>query len=186
MKQFNSYLDHIDMEIWTNLCHNYGEIKYYKKGSEFVSIGKVAKYIGSIKEGSLKYVVYSSTFEETVIALESVGGFAGSFPFSLNNLPSIVSIIANTDSLIECVPVTILKTLKDSDIAFEKFLTHSLEALFYNLYHKFVDIYSLSPKDRYVKLIEDFPNLFEIFKIKDIASLLNISTQHLYRIRKAF
>ena len=185
MKNFNSYLDHIDMEIWKELCQEYGEIRQYKKGEEFVSIGEMGQYIGLVRKGSLKYVVYDSVNEEKVVALESVGGFAGSFPFCLNNDPSIFSIIATSDSIIECVPVSVFKTLKKSDIRFERFLNHSIEALFYNMYHKFIDLYALPPKERYLKLIEDFPNLFEIFRIKEIASLLNITTQHLYRIRKS-
>lgn len=185
MKKFNSYLDHIDMEIWKELCLEYGEIRQYKKGDEFVSIGEVAKYIGAVREGSLKYVVYNHFNEEKVVALESVGGFAGSFPFCLNNDPSIFSIIANSDSILECVPISILKDLKNKDIRFERFLNNSLEALFYNLYNKFIDLYALPPKERYLKLIDDFPNLFEIFRIKDIASLLNITPQHLHRIRKS-
>ena len=71
----------------------YGEHHHFHKGDEFIIIGEVAKYIGFITKGSLKYVVYITVDNEKVIGLETVGGFAAGFPYCLKDIPSEWSVI---------------------------------------------------------------------------------------------
>lgn len=51
MAKFNSYIEHPEIERWRELCVNEGELYRYSKGEEFVSIGRVARYIGYVKSG---------------------------------------------------------------------------------------------------------------------------------------
>lgn len=185
LKNFNTYLEGIDVNFWGSLCREYGELRSFKKGEDFIACGKVAKYFGFIKEGSLKYVVYTSDGKEKVIGLETVGGFGASFPFCLHDRPSMCWVTVNTDSQIYCLPVTKVKELIRSDKHVENLINESVTAVFYNIYSRYVDFYGLSPKERYEKLLDRSPQLFEIFNIKDIASYLNITDTHLRRLRGA-
>ena len=56
--------------------------------------------------------------------------------------------------------------------------------VFYTLYDRHVDLYSKSPQQRYDELLSRDPNLFQLFSLRDIASLLNITPTHLSRLRK--
>lgn len=56
--------------------------------------------------------------------------------------------------------------------------------IFYTLYDRHIDLYSKSPQQRYDELLRRDPNLFQLFSLKDIASLLNITPTHLSRLRK--
>ena len=47
-----------------------------------------------------------------------------------------------------------------------------------------IDLYTKTPKERYEKMLERCPQMFEIFSLKDIASFLNITPIYLSRIRK--
>ena len=76
----------------------HGVLRSFRKGDEFIRIGEVAKYIGFITKGSLKYIVYTTEDKEKVIGLETVGGFAASFPYCLKNIPSEWSVIVNPES----------------------------------------------------------------------------------------
>jgi len=58
-ENFNTYYDNIDHSFWRNLCVEEGAICQFSKGEEFISAGEVARYIGYIKSGALKYVAYS-------------------------------------------------------------------------------------------------------------------------------
>ena len=60
----------------------------------------------------------------------------------------------------------------------------STRELFYTLYDRHVDLYSKSPQQRYDELLRLDPDLFQLFSLKDIASLLNITPTHLSRLRK--
>ena len=97
ISEFNTYLDGINSEMWKELCMKHGELRNFRKGDEFIRLGEVARYIGFITKGSLKYIVYTTDYKEKVIGLETVGGFAASFPYCLNGLPSEWSVIANND-----------------------------------------------------------------------------------------
>lgn len=63
-------------------------------------------------------------------------------------------------------------------------LTMSSVLNFYTLYDRHVDLYSKSPQQRYDELLSRDPNLFQLFSLRDIASLLNITPTHLSRLRK--
>lgn len=182
--EFNTYLHDTYIEWWAKISREYGTLRIYKKGEEFITIGHTARYVGLIKTGAVKYVVYTPDGEERVIGFETVGGYAASFPYSLRGRPSIFSIVVSTDSEIYCVPVQRIAELSRHDEKIKQVIRQSLEAVFYNLYDRYVDLYALSPKERYEQLIKKCPGLFEIFQLKDIASYLNITRQHLGRLKK--
>lgn len=184
IKEFNTYLEGIDSEFWSRLCREEGELRVYKKGEEFLSINTVAKYIGLIKSGSVKYVAYTADYDERIVGLETIGGFAASWPFCLHGLPSHVSIIANSDLEIYCLSASKINELAKNDLEFERQIAHSTEHVFYTAYERLISLYIQSPKERYEDLLERCPRVFEIFDLKDIASFLNITQQHLCRLRK--
>ena len=54
-ENFNTYIDQIDFEAWREICVSKGKLRHFAKGEEFVSIGKIGRYIGFIQSGTLKY-----------------------------------------------------------------------------------------------------------------------------------
>lgn len=184
IKEFNTYLEGIDFEFWSRLCREQGELRKYKKGEEFIAINTVAKYIGLIKSGSVKYVAYTADFDERIVGLETVDGFAASWPFCLHGLPSHVSIITNSDSEIYCLSSSKINDLAKNNLDFERQIAHSTEHVFYTAYERLISLYTQSSKERYEFLLEKCPRVFEIFDLKDIASFLNITPVHLSRLRK--
>lgn len=84
MARFNTYIEHPEIERWRDLCVNDGELCQYNKGDEFVSIGRVARYIGYVKSGTLKYVVYDELGKEHVCGFSSEGEFVADWPFALH------------------------------------------------------------------------------------------------------
>lgn len=184
IKEFNTYLEGIDTEFWSSLCREKGELRKYRKGEEFVTIDNVARYLGLIKSGSVKYIAYTADFDEKVVGLETVNGFAASWPFFLHNLPSIVSIVANSDLEMYCLSAGKINELARNDIGVERQIAQATEQVFYTAYKRLISFYTQSPKARYEALLEKCPTVFEIFDLKDIASFLNITPQHLSRLRK--
>lgn len=184
LKDFNTYLENIDSEFWVRLILDHGTLRKYNKGEEFITIGKVARYIGLIKSGSVKYVAYTSDYDEKIVGLETVDGFAASWPFCLNEIPSVVSIIANSDLEIYCLSSTKIREMMKNNLHLERQVAHSTEQVFYTAYQRLIGFYTQSPKERYEDLLEKCPRVFEIFDLKDIASFLNITPQHLSRLRK--
>lgn len=182
--RFNTYINNIDNDFWRDLCVNEGELHTYRKGEEFVSEGKVAKYIGYVKSGTLKYIAHAPDGTSHVIGLEFAGEFVSDFPFSLYGQRSRVSIIAESDSEIYCIDAAKVKEMMDSDRRIKDIVMHDTEAIFATVYDRYVALYTQSPQQRYNDLINRHPDLFALFSLKDIASFLHITPTHLSRLRK--
>lgn len=182
--QFNSYIDNIDTDFWQELCVNKGSLRHYDKGDEFITAGTVGRYIGYVKSGALKYVCYSSDGTEHVVGLEFAGHFVCDFPGSLYRLKSRCSIIATVPSEIYCIPTADVAELMKSDTAVREIIEATTREVFYTLYDRQIDLYPKSPQQRYDELLSRDPAMFQLFSLRNIASLLNITPTHLSRLRK--
>lgn len=181
---FNTYIDNINTDFWRDLCLTEGELRHYAKGEEFISAGKIGRYIGYVKSGTLKYVTFSQDGTDHVIGLEFAGEFVTDFPFSLYGNRSRASIIAESDCDIYCVETVRVREMMDNDPSIKEIVMHSTEAIFATVYDRYVALYAQSPQQRYNDLINRHPNLFSLFTLKDIASFLNITPTHLSRLRR--
>ena len=182
---FNTYYENIDSDFWRNLCVEKGVLRQYDKGDLFVEEGRTAKYLGYIKTGSLKYVVYAPDGTEKVVGLEFAGEFVADFPFSLYGKKSRVSIVAVTPCEIHCISAREIGTLMKSDAELYRVIAESSMALFDTTYNRYIDLYIKSAKERYDELVEKHEDIFSIFSLKDIASFLNITPTYLSRLRNA-
>lgn len=182
---FNTFYENIDYSFWRNLCVAKGELRTYDKGELFAEQGKVAKYIGFIKSGTLKYVVYAADGTEKVVGLEFEGEFVADFPFSLFGKESRVSIVAVTQCKLYCVSAKDIGQQMKSDAELHRAVEEGTTALFDTVYHRYINLYTKSAQQRYDELIAKHKDIFSIFSLKDIASFLNITPTHLSRLRKS-
>ena len=60
----------------------------------------------------------------------------------------------------------------------------STEAVFATVYDRYLALHTKTPQERYDDLMNQHPDLFRIFPLKDIASYLNITPTHVSRLRK--
>ena len=59
-ENFNTYIDHIEPDFWRELCVKEGTLRHYKRGEEFAKVGHVARYVGYVKRGTMKYISFSA------------------------------------------------------------------------------------------------------------------------------
>ena len=183
-ENFNTYIDYIDPDFWRELCVKEGKLRHYERGEEFAKVGEVARYIGYIKSGTLKYVAFSVYGTEHVVGMEFVGEFVSDFPFSLSGIEARVSIVAVTPCDIYCFPVQEMVKRMREDANVKDIVMRSSEAVFSTVYDRYMALYCKTPQQRYDELVSRHPELFTLFSLKDIASFLNITPTHLSRLRK--
>lgn len=183
-ERFNSYLENLDADFWRDLCVGHGEPLRFAKGEEFVSVGEVARYVGYVMSGTLKYVTYSDDGTPHVVGLEFAGEFVADFPFSLRGRKARVAIIADSPCEIYCVPVGKVRELCGSDPRVREMVARSTEAVFDTVYERYMNLYRQTPLERYNHLLSTHPDLFSLFSLKDIASYLDITPTHLSRLRR--
>ncbi len=183
-ENFNTYIEHIDVDAWRKFCVSNGTLRKFAKGEEFVSIGNVGRYFGFIQSGRLKYVGRSADGTEHVIGLVFGEGFVVDWRNFLHGKEASVAIIATTDCDIYCITAKDVKAKMDSDPYFNDVVIRTTEAVYGTIYDRYLDLYVKTPQQRYVELISRYPDIFDLFSLKDIASLLNITPTHLSRLRK--
>lgn len=181
---FNSYMESPSADYWRELCLREGILRSYRRGEHFFTAGKVARYFGYIKSGTLKYVACGEDGEEHVIGLEFAGEFVTDFPFSLLGQKARSSVVAETPCEIYCLPVAMLGERMKTDPQLMEMVMTGTEAVFSTVYDRYVDLHTKTPQQRYQELISRHPDLFSLFPLKDIASFLNITQTHLSRLRK--
>lgn len=182
---FNTYYENIDYNFWRDLCVNEGELRHYEKDEFFAERGQVARYVGYIKSGTLKYVAYAADGSECVVGLEFVGEFVADFPFSLYGKKSRVSIVAVTPCEIYCISTRDIGLRMKSDEQLYRIIAETNVALFDTTYNRYINLHIKSAQERYDELIAKYNNIFSLFSLKDIASFLNITPTHLSRLRKS-
>lgn len=181
---FNTYYDNIDYVFWRSLCVNEGVLRHYEKGQLFVEQGHVARYIGYVKSGTLKYVAYAADGSERVVGLEFADEFVADFPFSLYGRKSRISIVASSSCEIYCVSAKEVGMRMRSDEKLYRIIAETNVALFDTTYNRYIDLHTKSVQERYDELINKHDDIFSMFSLKDIASFLNITPTHLSRLRK--
>lgn len=71
---------------------------------------------------------------------------------------------------------------------FKEFLSPSLldeyKSLFNMVFMRLLTLYRKSPRQRYVELCEEYPQIVETVTLKDLSSFLLITPNHLSRIRR--
>ena len=179
MAQFNSYIDFLDLTAATDFCREKGTRCHYKKGERFVQQGTIARYAALVVSGYFKVATLNDSGDEAVVNFAFPDQFITDFHSSLHGETAQFSIIAGADCEIIRVP---LKT-------FKKFLSPSLlneyKSLFNMVFMRLLNLYRKSPRQRYVALCEQYPQIVETVTLKDLSSFLLITPNHLSRIRRA-
>ncbi|MDE5968935.1 MAG: hypothetical protein K2G64_07505, partial [Muribaculaceae bacterium] len=97
---------------------------------------------------------------------------------------SRASIIATTPCDIYCLSSKWLAEQQLVDPEIKELIYLTTREVFATLYDRYVDLYTKTAKQRYDELLVQDRNLFALYSLQDIASLLNITPTHLSRLRK--
>lgn len=176
--QFNSYIDFLDLSAATDFCREKGTLCHYKKGERFVQQGTIARYAALVVSGYFKVATLNDSGDEAVVNFAFPDQFITDFHSSLHGETSQFSIIAGADYVIMRVP---LKTFKES---LPPSLLDEYKALFNIVFLRLLKPYRKSPRQRYVELCEQYPQIVESVTLKDLSSFLLITPNHLSRIRR--
>lgn len=183
-KKFNTYIDSPVAEYWKELCLKEGTLKHFERGEHFFREGEVAKYIGYIEQGTLKYVACNEKGDESVMGFEFTGELVADFPFSIRGMNSRLAVVAESPCDIWCVPTAILRERLATDERLQQMVMEATEAVFNTVYDRYKDLYTKTPQQRYNELISLHPDLFSLYSLRDIASFLKVTPTHLSRLRR--
>lgn len=183
MTQFNSFYDALNTTALYAFCHKYGTIRQFEKGEFFAHEGERCKYIGIVTKGYFKYALHSSDGHEAVTGFALLNEFAVHYMSVIADTPCPTAIVAGCRSEAIIVPAQTFRDVYMRNID----PTHSHEiaiTLFKSCYDRYLNLYRLTPKEKYAELIRKGNNIIKTVPLKELASYLMITPQYLSRIRR--
>jgi CRP-like cAMP-binding protein len=154
-----------------------------KKNDYFVKEGEVCQHFCFVESGILQHSIEVLDEEKTTyLALRnSVTSSLSSFLFGK---PSRKSIKAIADCKLWIVDLKTFKDLIENNKAFHQFYYNVIEKQICLIDDYRIDLLTLTPEERYKKLLATEPKLLQEVPLHYLSSFLGISSRHMSRIRK--
>ena len=154
-----------------------------KKNSYLVKEAEVCNYFCYVESGILQHSIEVLGEEKTTyLALRY--SFTSSLHSFLNKTPSRKSIKAIVDCELWVVDLKSFKNLIELNPTFHRFYYDLIEKQICLIDDYRIDLLTLTPEERYKKLLLTEPKLLQEVPLHYLASFLRISTRHMSRIRK--
>ncbi len=154
-----------------------------KKNDYLVKQGAICKYFCFIEEGILQHSILV-TDEEITSYLALKNSVTSSLNSFLNKIPSRKSIKALVDCKLWLIDLDSFKNLIENNKVFHQFYYNVIEKQICLIDDYRIDLLTLTPEERYKKLLATEPKLLQEVPLHYLASFLGISSRHMSRIRK--
>lgn len=154
-----------------------------KKNDFFVEEGKICRHFCFIESGILQHAI-SVLGEEKTTYLALKNGVTSALKSFLNTIPSRKHIKAISDCDLWVIDLEKFRFLMDNNAAFHQFYYNLIENQIFLIDDYRIDLLTLTPEERYKKLLTNEPKLLQEVPLHYLASFLGISSRHMSRIRK--
>ncbi len=153
------------------------------KNDFFVEEGQVCSYFCYVENGILQHSIQIFDEEKTTyLALRnSLTTALNSFK---NKVPSRKNIKALSDCKLWVLDIETFNDLIENNDAFNTFYYNLIENQIFLIDDYRIDLLTLTPEERYKKLLINDPKLLQEVPLLYLASFLGISSRHMSRIRK--
>jgi len=153
------------------------------KNDFFVEEGKVCAYFGFIESGVLQHSI-TILGEEKTTYLALKNSCVAALNSFLKKTSSRKNIKALSDCKIWVVDCDSFNSLVKNNKGFHTFYFNLIENQIFLIDDYRIDLLTLTPEERYYKLLVNEPNLLQEVPLHYLASFLGISSRHMSRIRK--
>jgi CRP-like cAMP-binding protein len=170
-------LSHPESEIWE------GE-KQLKRGELLSRAGETERHLYYIIKGSFR-VVYPTPQGELTIRLGYSGNVLNSLPSYLSGLPGQLNIEAIKKTTVLYTSKTRIDAIINSSPEHGRSFRQMLEKLVIQQHERELDILCSSPAERYERVLQRSPGLFQEVPARYIAEYLRMTPETLSRLRKS-
>ncbi len=167
---------------WMTLVQ-YGSIKSLKKGENFITANQVNTKIAFILKGAFRFF-YEKNDSEITCLLGFENNLIGSFESNILKQPCTQTIQAIEDSELFIIDYKDLEKLYDKSPKFERVGRIILEYYLAYLQQRVTSYLLDTPEQRYVRLINETPDILNRVPLQYIASYIGVTPVSLSRIRK--
>jgi CRP-like cAMP-binding protein len=161
------------------------EVVSLKKNEFFLRENTVCDSIAFINEGVLIYYKTLENADEITTDFAFEGEWVTNNHSRLNNSPSMLNIKALENSELLVIKQKDLLRFYEEIPALERFGRVLTEQAYVKLAQLNMDLQVLSATDRYLKLLQTYPEIFRKVPLRHIANYLGIAPKSLSRIRNS-
>lgn len=155
-----------------------------KRNDYLVQKGQLSPFLFFVKKGSLR-IIYPSQEENYTIRFGYQYSFIGALTSFLNNTPAMFSIQAIKATELIGISRTNFSKAIDNNKMLKDFWTKRMEQLVVEQLEREIDLLTSSPLDRYQRVLNRSPRLFQEIPLKYIASYLRMTPETLSRLRNS-
>lgn len=154
------------------------------KGISLIEIGKPTDKAFFINSGYLKYSKIIDSGEELIVHLYAPGNFATSLNSFFLGKKSEEELQTITDCELLYISKSDLESLYSTSRKWQSFGRKLMESFLIEKEERIIDQLSLTARNKYLKLLENQPDIIQNVPVKYIASYIGIQPESLSRIRK--
>ncbi len=186
MEQIRKFLENyapLTDEEW-NLLLSKTLVYRLKAGDFLLNEGKVCTIMGFVESGVLRTYYVDKLGREKSMFFHFERVPISDFESFIKQKPSKCYIQAVTDSVIYTINLADREYLMNRYPVFERINRKMIEHFYIFMMDRLKDFIFLSAEERYLKLIEKRPDIFQKLPLGYISEYINIKPQSLSRIRK--
>lgn len=159
-----------------------GEVRHFSPNEHIVRMGELNDHIYIVTQGIWREYCFNDG-EEATIWFNVTGEITFTVLGYVCQKPSHMFIESITDSEAICISRKKLEELYNTSITFANLGRRILESLAIQYEYMHLEMWRKSALERYISLLEEYPEVIERIPMKYIASYLGVTAQSLSRIR---
>lgn len=179
--RFARHYDFFDCESIALLAER-GELITVNAKDFFIDQGRVDRRIGFVVEGLFRGILQKDG-EEQNLWFSSDLDILASYNSVLNNSPSKLSYQALSDSVVFTIDYPLVRDLARKDGNLANGMLTLMERLMLESFKRLERYILYSPQDRYLKLLDEKPDIIDRIPQKLLASYIGITPVSLSRMR---
>ncbi len=171
-----------DMNIWKGFSEKI-KVREFEKSEIIKDYNAVERYLNIVIKGSAGLFVWDGK-RDICINLLYENSFISDYMSFLKQQPAVIKTEALEDLILWSISYSDLNELyqrSETGLRIGKAIS---EMLYIRKQQEQINLLTLSPQERYIKLIESRPEIFQRTPLKIIASYLGLTAESLSRIRK--
>lgn len=183
MDAFNSNNAPLDCSMLEKVFIQKGILKSFRKNDYFIRQNEKTKYIGCIVTGIFRLSRIDTHGSEWIIGYSFEQDFVCDYPAMMQNVETSINIQALMDSTVYLLPWSELNTFWETNMDTQRLGRNIAETMFSEIVQRLYSFYD-TPEQRYITLMQRYPQLQERLTLKEIASFIGVTPETISRIRK--
>lgn len=184
MKNFNLYAKSSELALLEQFITKNGTIKPFKKKEPFITEGDKSIYVGFVKSGLFRYVKLDDRGTEHIIGFAFPNEYVAEYHSYICKIPSLLTIEAAVNSVAYVLPLETLRAFWETDRQTQRLRSMVAEKLYAQYYERVISLHCDTAEERYVRLIQQHPEVTNELSLKDIASYISVTPETVSHIRK--